>query len=185
MDYQDNRFLTVGANVILTPTIANVIFELEGWFGEDGLFCTVTSGLRTAEKQLSIIIDKSIQHGVDREFSSIKTATVKNISSWLNSWGRLLQIGEMVNPPLPTKAPYDYKKPNGDQRKAGTFIDISNHMKGGAFDIGKGAHTLQMITTVLDKALADPTIKDLKGYLPEPVNGCVHCDCIIPKLGNF
>ena len=185
MSYKNNMFLKVNDDVVLVPLIQNVIEELEGWFSAEGLPCQVTSGLRTAEKQLSIIIQKAILHGIDKEFPSINTATVQDVNSWLNAWGRLLQVDEMVNPPVSAHAPYDYKKPNGDQRLAGTFIDISVHMKGGAFDIGKGGHTLQQITSVLDKALADKTIKDLQDYLAEPVNGAVHVDCMYSKINGF
>jgi len=184
MSYLNNMFLKVLPDVVLDPTIQGVIEALEPWFSAEGLPCVVTSGVRTAEKQLSIIVQKAIQHGIDQEFPQIKTATVEDVNSWINSWGKLLTVGEMINPPVPAHAPYSYNKPNGDVRPAGTFIDISDHMKGGAFDIGLGGHTLVQITSVLDKAKTDPTVL-IKDYLAEPVNLAIHIDCNGPKLGNF
>lgn len=181
-----NTFLRVLPGVVLTATIDNVIAELDPWFSAESVPAQVTSGFRTAEKQLSIIVEKALAHGIQKEFPSIVGATVENMASWLNPWGRLLTIGEMVNPPVAAKAPFDYKKPDGSNRPAGTFIDISVHMRGLAFDIGLGSPSSPYILPVVQKAFADKSITDLHDYLFENVNNAIHIDCVGPsKLNGF
>lgn len=185
MSYKSNHFLMVNGNVILTPLLENVICELEPWFSEAGLPVHVTSGLRTAERQLEIIIDKAKELGIDHEFPSILTATLDDVNSWVFAWGRELQANQMVNPPQSQKAPFDYVRSDGTPRKAGTLIEMSGHQLGQDFDIGQDIFRLKEITDVLDKALADNAIFDLKGYLAESGNHAVHVDCKEAKLNKF
>lgn len=181
-----NTFLRVADGVVLTQTIDTAIAELDPWFSAEGVPATVTSGFRTAEKQLEVIVQKVLAHPVlKNEYPNIASAAVEDSASWLNAWGSLLTIGEMVNPPVASKAPFDYKKPDGSDRPAGTFIDISAHMKGHAFDIGLGALGPVYIKPVVDKAFADKSITDFKDYLFEPVNNAIHIDCVDTKLDGF
>lgn len=181
-----NMFLRVEDSVVLTPIIDEVIAELEGWFSAESVPALVTSGFRTAEKQLEVIVQKVLAHPVLKgEYPNIANATVEDSASWLNAWGSLLTVGEMVNPPVASKAPYDYKKPDGSDRPAGTFIDVSAHMKGHAFDIGLGTQGPIYIKPVIDKAFADKSITNLKDYLFEPINNAIHIDCVDVKLDGF
>jgi hypothetical protein len=173
--------LLVNAGVVLNDLLISAITSLDDEFIKADLHAQVTSGIRTGQKQLSLIVEKCKKHGVDKEFPLILGATLDNVDSWLYPWGRLLTLGEMINPPLPAHAPFDYLKPNGDIRKAGNFIDISNHMKAHSFDIS-GAN-LSTIENVIKDSLT--RCEMIKGYLKEPVNNAVHVDCQDVKLNNF
>lgn len=178
--------------MILTPAIDSAIAILDGWFEQANIHAEVSSGLRTQEEQLKLIVKKCLAHKVDKEFPLIRAAKVDDKETWVNAWGRLLTIGEMINPPLPTPAPFDYKKSDGTPRKAGTIIPISGHMTGHCFDIGGHNQELNIdnkledIAAVIKKFLNDPMSGNVvSGYLLEPINGAVHVDCIEVKLNNF
>lgn len=180
-----NGFLWVRNGVELTPVIDNAIYELDAWVREDGRTLWVSSGKRSDEHQLGIIISKAKLHGIEKEFPQILTATVDNIDGWLLAWGRVLQTGDMVNPPRPARAPFDYIRSDGTARKAGILIPQSGHQLGLDFDIAQEMNKLSDITAILDKALADKMIMDLVGYLVEPVNHAVHVDCKQTKIDKF
>jgi hypothetical protein len=179
-----NKYLKLRKAIDLTEVIDSRIAVLDKYFQDYP--CEVTSGLRTAQHQLELIMQKCSSHGFP-----ISNATLDNPDSWLNGWGKLLTIGEMINPPYPTRAPFDYVKPNGDKRSAGNLIGISNHMQGHAFDIGgynqelKQSRDLTKVQEIIfdaDKAEGGILIA---GTLLEPVNGALHIDCKDGKLNSF
>lgn len=172
--------LTINTGVVLNELLTSTILALDDVFAEKEVRGVITSGIRTAQKQLSIIISKCKTHRIDETYPSILAATVENKEAWLNAWGKLLVIGEMVNPPLPAKAPFDYKR-NGELRKAGTLIDISNHMKAHSFDVS-GDRLEEIYDTI---KYAQTKIPAIKGFLFEPVNHAVHIDCQEIKLDKF
>lgn len=181
---EQNQYLKLRQGIDLTDAIDSRIALLDSYFQDYP--CEVTSGLRTAQHQLELIMQKCSNHGF-----SIPNATLNDMGSWIEGWGKLLTIGEMVNPPIPAKAPFDYVKPNGEKRSAGNLIGISNHMQGHAFDIGgfnqelkqsRDLLKVQEIVLAADKKEGNIIIVDT---LLEPVNGSLHIDCKDGKLNSF
>lgn len=179
----DCKYLTVKAGVVLNDLLTSTICDLDNEFGIVDVRAVVTSGIRTTQKQLSIIVEKAKLHGIDKEFPEILVATVDNVDSWIKSWGKLLVLQDVVNPPIPARAPFDYVKPNGDKRNAGTLIDISNHQKAHSFDIGKA--DLDIVAGIIHTSIELKRCPTIKGYLKEPVNEAVHVDCRDIKLDVF
>ncbi len=192
MKSDNNKFLKVRKFVKLTNTIDSAIALLEGYFEQANLKCEVSSGFRSSEEQLKIIVNKCLKHKVDKEFPLIRAAHLLDVETWREPWGRLLTIGEMVNPPVPTAAPFDYKKSDGTLKKAGTIIQLSGHQLGQDFDIS-GFNQELNISIELDKIVevikkfidSGMATNHVSGYLKEPVNGCIHIDCIELKLNKF
>jgi peptidoglycan hydrolase-like protein with peptidoglycan-binding domain len=119
------RFITISSSVITNPLIDQVVKELDGYFGKANLKVTLTSAVRTPEAQLGIIKRAAARYGIDQKYPSIKTATVDNVESWLDSWDELLNYKKyIVNPPKPVTS-----------RISGRYIGISPHMKGQAIDL--------------------------------------------------
>ena len=168
-----NKFLVVQSQVVLTPAIDNVIALLDPVFEKENLQAHVTSGLRTADKQLSLIKEKAIALGVDKEFPEIHDAAVTNQASWIKAWSRLLTKGFMINPPVSAECAFDYKKPTGEVRKAGHLIGISNHQRGHSFDIGG---EIEKIEALIKSVIANEKEIPIAGFLFEPVNHAVHVD---------
>jgi hypothetical protein len=184
MGVEANKFLIVKPGVVLTPHIEPVILEMENDFKEANLVAYVTSGERTSGDQLRTIQKYAARYTrVQDEFPEIKTADVlkkialpdgTKVFSWQRAWSRLLNIGVIINPPVPAACLYDYIR-NGVNKK-GQTIGHSPHYYGKAFDIGGGLdHDIKNELPVVQKALARG-IKGMKGYLPERANNCIHVD---------
>lgn len=181
----ENNFLLIRRGVRLTSTIEPVIIALDKYFAEVELTAWVTSGERTLGDQLAIIRQYSSRYGVDKEFKEILTCDVmdkidfgngKKIFTWQRAWSRLLNIGVIVNPPLPAKPLFDYIR-NGVNRK-GIEIGYSPHYYGKAFDVGGGLdHNIANELAVIEKAFKDG-LKGMKGFLAERKNNAIHVDCI-------
>lgn len=192
MKSDNNKFLKVRKFVTLTDTIDSSIALLDGYFAQTNLKAEVSSGLRTPEEQLKIIIKKSLKHKVDKEFPLIRVAKIKEEETWIYAWSRLLTIGEMVNPPITAVCKFDYTKSNGILRKAGTVIQTSGHQLGTDFDISGYNQELKISISLDDIVkVVDIFIKSgyatnhVTGYLKEPVNGAVHIDCVEYKENKF
>lgn len=184
MNAEDNKFLRVkNKSVLLNEIIEPVIVYLDKYFEAANLKATVTSGERTSECQLDIIRQYAIRYKVDEEYPDILDCSVlgKTIVdgvkyfAWQHAWSRLLNLGVIINPPLPAKCLFDYWR--GSVNKKGTIIGYSPHYWGKAFDIGGGLdHDISNEIEVVQKALNDK-VQGLKGYLAERKNNCVHVDC--------
>ena len=182
MTAYDNKFLTVGkqSGVRLTPIIEPVIIALDKYFESDNLKASVTSGERTSGDQLRIIRNYAEKYGVSKEFPEILTCGVLDrdetkLFKWQKAWSKLLNIGIIVNPPLPAVCLFDYIR-NGVNKK-GQQIGASPHYYGKAFDIGGGFdHDPTNELEVIKKAMGK--VKGLKGYLLERKQNCLHVDCI-------
>jgi len=174
MKASENKYLKVASGVVLNELIEEVICLLDPWFEQFQRTAIVTSGVRTAEKQLQIIKEKALRHKLfGKEF--LDPITLDDSDLICEVWSKVLEAGDIVNPPYMMMNKYPYKR-NGVTMNAGRKIGLSPHQKGTAFDIG-GGDSLQARIIVVDAALADKSIEGLKGYLPEPVNNAVHVDC--------
>lgn len=179
--------LTYADNVKKTPAITRAIGLLDPYF--DGEPSVITSGWRAPLDQVRIISDKAKRHGVDAEFPEFLAnhmqaaeLIVKVEDSaffwWQRTWSRLLNIGDIVNPPVPATCLFDYTRPGDAHNKKGEIIQVSPHQRGTAFDIGGGdpSRLLEKAKRVM-KAYQDGGCF-LKEYLVEKINNAVHCDVV-------
>lgn len=179
-----NKFLRVKKGVILTPRIDVVIYSLEAYFKAVNLVSYVTSGLRDAAGQLRIIRTALINKNLASEYQDvfeedIHTKIIYNneeVYSWQPGWSKLLNVGYIVNPPLPAKVLMDYFRPGSSENKKGKIIDESPHADGGAFDIGGGVNGVIDEVKVVQTAIKQG-MPGIKSYLIERNNNCLHIDC--------
>lgn len=171
--------------VVLTPTIDRTLILLDPYF--DGEPSNITSGLRTHEKQLAIIVEKVAHHGMAKLYPEyfpnlghpydLKVRVDGNEWYWWQrAWSKLLNIQDIVNPPVPAEVLFDYFRPGSTVNKKGMVIDISNHMRGHSFDIGMEGRGFQKLERV--KKAVEEGKCFIHGYLEETVNGAVHVDCV-------
>lgn len=177
-----NEFLKVKEGVRLNDRIDTAIVTLESYFKAAGLHAWVTSGERSSEDQLETIRKYAKSNGVDKEFPEILACGVddkidfthEKIYTWQRAWGKLLNIGVIVNPPKPARCLFDYFR--GGENRKGTIINYSPHFFGKALDIGGGTDkNPENEAEVVKKAIADKA-PGIKGYLLEPKNNCCHVD---------
>lgn len=176
--------LTWDDGVRKTPAIVRTAEILDAHFeGEPSI---ITSGLRTKEDQLALIIEKLILHKKDKEFAEFvpgqpidKTVHVnlhlndgRDIFWWQRGWSRLLNIGEIINPPIPAEVLFDYIV--GGHNKSGEVIQISNHMRGLSLDIGGGKDLKAKAKCVLAAVNAGDCF--ITGWKIESVNNACHVD---------
>ena len=184
------KWLSLGPGFIGTESLHRSISVVDSSFYD--LPSVVTSGLRTAEKQLAIIVEKVKRHDAGKDFfewvsfnGNAPALTLKlddgpELYWWQRSWSKLLSIGEIVNPPVPAKCLFDYWRP-GDPKdaahnKKGTEIGISRHMKGLSFDIGGGDNLAERAKRVMRAKQGGKAF--LKDFLVEHGNNAVHCDVV-------
>ena len=151
----------------------------------------ITSGLRTEHSQLAIIMQKLARHGKDHEFVEFvngveshwpidKTVHLSDIGRdlfwWQRAWSRLLNIGEIINPPIPAEVIFDYT--NDGRNKKGEIIQLSNHQHGLALDVGGGSDLKAKAKCVLAAVNSGECFIKPNGYRIERVNNAVHVDTI-------
>ncbi len=184
MTAMENKFLKVAPGVVLTPIIEPVIIELDKYFADAKKIAWVTSGLRDANMQLSIIRSylerRKLRSDYEDAFGCQVQDTInwdsKKVYAWQPGWSALLNEGVIINPPLKAECLFDYIR-NGKNKK-GQFINPSPHFFGTAFDIGGGS--MEGITDelpIVQKALKEK-LPGLKNILAEHANNAIHCDCI-------
>lgn len=156
----------------------------------DGEVSDITSGLRTAEKQLALIIEKLALHNKEREFPEFvqgiegkwpvdKTIHIDELNRdlyWFQrGWSRLLNISEIINPPIPAEVLFDYI--DKGRNKKGEVIQISPHMRGTALDVGGGKNLLAKAKCVVAaKQSGECFIKDFR--IEKGAQNAVHIDCL-------
>src|SRR3990167_192274 len=180
--------LHIKDGVHLTSSISRTIECMDKFFEDEK--SEITSGLRTEQDQLKIIIQKLIRHGKDHEFVEFiegvenhwpidKTVHLNEINRdlfwWARSFSRLLNLGDIVNPPIPCEVMFDYIRPGSQANKKGEIIQISNHQRGKSFDIGGGKNLIEKSKRVV-KAIESGECF-IKGWLHEAINNAVHIDC--------
>lgn len=183
MNAKDNKHLIPVGGVKMNDRCEYVIVAMDEYFKQAGIVAYVTRVESTSQDQLNIIRKYCVRYGVDKEFPEIKTCGVmdkidfgegKKIFTWQRAWSKLLNIGVIINPPLPAICLFDYIR-NGVNKK-GTEIGHSPHYYGKAFDIGGGVdHDITNELVVVEKAFKEK-LKGMKGYLPERKNNCIHVD---------
>lgn len=183
-------WLTYASEVKKTPSITRAVELIEPYF--DGEPSEVTSGLRTINDQMKIIITKLIRHRLDTEYPEFKLHLGSSADFkvpvnddilywWQRSWSKLLNIGDIVNPPIPAACLFDYVRPGSQENRKGKVIQESPHAHGLAFDIGGGKSLLEKSKRVM-KAIQDKECF-IKSTLIETVNNAIHLDVI--KFGDI
>ena len=179
----ENKFLIVGPNAIMTPTIEPIIVALDSFFAEANLKATVTSGLRIPNDQLRIIRDYLKIKKLDVKYPEAMSGNVtdrfnwqgQDVYRWQPGWSALLNAGVIINPAIKSICLLDYVNKMGVNKK-GKFIDESIHFSGCAFDIGGGYdHDVSNELAVVNKAM--PEIKAIISYVIERENNCLHLNC--------
>jgi len=187
----ENTWLMVAKNVVLTPIIDPKIAALDVWFRLKNCRAYVTSGLRDANKQLQIIREAAIARKLNDEYPDINSVMTlasvmqvgdKLIPAWIVAWSELLRMGFLVNPPKEAPCLFDYVHPKtGKIVKSGTVIHPSQHMRGTAFDIGGNGEskdkTIADEVVVIQEAFESKSIPGWVSYTIERENNAIHCDC--------
>lgn len=181
------KYLKIRDGCHLTPSIQRSIELADKFF--EGEPSEVTSGLRTEHSQLSIIMQKLARHEKDHEFVEFvngvenhwpidKTIHLSDISRdlfwWQRAWSRLLNIGEIINPPIPAEVMFDYV--NDGRNKKGEILQISNHQHGLSWDVGGGKDLKAKAKCVLAAVNSGECF--IKGYRIERINNAVHVDTL-------
>ena len=183
MSAGNNKWLVVRRGVILTPSIEPVIVELDGYFEAVQLIAYVTDGLRTRKDQIELIRRKALRHSLQNIYLDLETANLEQIVAagkqnqpyWQILWSQLLSIGELINPPEPAIAEFDYIHPKRGHIPAGHLVGTSPHFKGTSFDVGGGKDGISQEVAVLEGAIE--RVHGLLDITPEPMNNAIHCDC--------
>jgi len=185
MKAADNKYLIVKPGVVLTPVIEPVIVHLDQFFQAAGLRARVTSGLRDAYSQLSIVQHYLRVKGIANLYpEAMATADPKyRVASryaWQLGWSHLLHMGVIINPPLAAECLMDYFGPSnkGPNRK-GKTINQTPHANGVCFDIGGAGGDDATIADELEvmRAAMKKGVPGLVNILPEHNNNAIHCDC--------
>lgn len=164
-----------------TPAITRTVELLDPYF--EGESSEVTSGLRTPEDQLRIIEEKMKRWGIYSDYPEFDLHKGSDpgfgievedevVYWWQRGWSKLLNISDIVNPPLPARCLFDYFRPGDQENKKGQTIQISPHQKGLAFDIGGGTNLMEKAKRVM-KAYREG-MAFISDYLQEKTNNAVH-----------
>jgi len=182
---ESNKFLVLARGddgtlkVELDDVLDGYACDLDSFFIAEGVRATLTSAIRSREKQLNIIRQKAIDHAlILPQVSDLETADLEQPAEWNGIqiplwhivWSGVLSAGEMVNPPEPARAQFEYRHADGRLIPAGNLVGISSHQKKEAIDIS--GPSLVKIAGVIEKAKAKLPIRS---YLIEPKpQNCVH-----------
>ena len=175
--------ITVRKAVKTNASIIRCLLSIDSYF--DCCPVAVTSGVREPIDQMRIIMEKCKRHGINNAlFSEYVTLEDRNIAEivdvngqklywWQRAWSKLLNLGDIVNPPISAEVLFDYFKPESTVNGKGRVIEPSPHFKGTAFDLT--GLDLNKIVERLATAKTDGKAY-VKGYLKEEVNNAVHVD---------
>lgn len=177
--------LTVAEGVSTSPAIFRALLALDYFF--EGYPCTVSSGFRSPESQLALIVSKCKDNGVWKLYDELALMEGSDYRArlkidggpelfwWQRGWSKLLNIGQVINPPVEAEALFDYFRPGSEVNRKGRVIQPSNHSSGNAFDIGGKDRKLD---TILERVVGAKESGKcfIVGQLMEPQNNCVHVD---------
>ncbi len=178
------RNIEILPNVVTSLAINRCLFAIDPHFID--LPCTVTSGVRTKADQMRIIIEKVKKYGIDKLYPEWTENEGKDISVivpvgdqelywWQRGWSKLLNIQEIVNPPIPAEVLFDYIRPGDTINRKGRIIGVGPHYDGNSFDLS--GNDIHKIGKKIDLCFFKPETF-IKGYLIEVVNNCCHIDVV-------
>lgn len=174
-------WLTYRENVKKTPAIVRAVELLDPFFESES--SEVTSGWRAPLDQVRIISEKLKKHSIYNDFPEFDLHMGADpdfgvevgdeiLYYWQRGWSKCLNIGDIVNPPIPARVLYDYFRPGSQTNRKGETIQISPHQRGLAFDIGGGKNLTEKAKRVM-KAFQDGSCF-ITDFLVEHINNCVH-----------
>lgn len=165
-----NRYLIVPPSVKLNERLDQVLYDIDCDFREAPE--RVTSAVRDSDDQLRIIRSYLRQKGLDDHYPEAMVCDVVDRVrddtefAWQRAWSKLLNLGLIINPPLPAVVLMDYIR--SGVNKKGQVIGMSPHTKGTAFDLS-GLDSLRIVQALKLKG-------KIKSYLIEREQNCIHCD---------
>lgn len=195
--WQNNKYLKVDKDVVITPECGKVIYELDPYFINEPSI--VSSCLRTRESQFEIIRKKAVELKIDKLYNEfqlaidlkiplnekIKLDDYKNNRHgeyyyWQWTWSKELNLGAIINPPHTAEvllAQFRLNKQGKLElyKPAGRIIQESPHFSGKSFDIrgeGKPDKKHSVIMNAKGKGIA------IKTAVIEWQNNCCHVDII-------
>lgn len=184
MNPEKNKYLRIKPSCIRTPLTDAVISRLEHYFDKYNHYAWVTSVMRNPLSQLNVIRDYAEKKQVDKEYPEIKTCQVndkilyagREIYAWQKAWSELLNIGVIINPPMPAEVLFDYVR-YGNNKK-GQLIQPSPHFYAKAFDIGGGENGINDEVEIVSEAISDDSGLGIKNIVIERENNALHINCL-------
>lgn len=181
--------ITIRESAILDDNQKKIIFNVQPF--TVGLDMEVTRGHDTPRGQLQTIAKYAKQNGVyfpefDPEIEDIGAIvdipTVGRVKTWERTWGKLLNIGVIINPPQTGTCYFPYVRPSGEQM-LGKTIDPSPHIKplndpnpcpiDWSIKVN-GVANIVLAQKILNKAKEAGA--GIRKIVPESRNGCIHTD---------
>lgn len=165
----DNKNLLVPEKVVLNERLNSTLCAIDKYWPPKGE--TVTSGVRTPEDSLRIIRNYLKSKGLSLKYPEAMTCELTDENPdgtyvWQKAWSNLLNIGVIINPPMPAACLMDYFR-NG-VNKIGQVINQSPHVRGTSIDLSGTDSEVIVKRLVEDKMI--------RGYLVERENNCIHID---------
>lgn len=165
----NNKNLIVPENIILNEYLNSKLCAIDKYWPPNGE--RVTSAIRSPEDSLRIIRKYLKSKDLARVYPDAMTCAMdaklpNGQYVWQMAWSNLLNIGVIINPPLPAACLMDYFR-NGVNRK-GIVIKQSPHTRETAIDLS-GIDS----QTIVKRLVED---KMIRGYLLERENNCIHMD---------
>jgi hypothetical protein len=179
--YADEWF-SVSSTTTLDEPLAIAINAIRPYYAKHQYKGEVTSGYRSAEHQLSLIIGFLGSHGLGTEFANVISDFDKgrNINQtivywWQLAWSRLLddKVGLIVNPPIAGLCLCHSHRPDGSDR-FGMEIPETPHSHGTAFDQDSGRNMNDELA-IMQEAMKDPACR-IRNLTIERMQGCLHAD---------
>jgi hypothetical protein len=112
--------------VMLTPELSDFAEGLTSYLASQGISVTITSGVRSGERQLELVKQRIAAYGMMSVFSGLSNASLEDKSAWAPAWEWLKAHHVPVDPPA------DFVDNNGN------VISSSLHLKGLAIDLVAG-----------------------------------------------
>jgi len=185
---ENNKFLVLKRNdggnlvIVLDDFLDGVLVSLDPFFEEKGVRATATSGIRTEDEQMELIRQKALKANLDLVYLDCATADLRSIVHagghdqpyWQILWSQLLAKGQMINPPIPAKAEFEYRHADGRTIPAGNKVGLSEHQRAEAIDLSR--NDLNLIARTVMYAVSKG-VNGITKVLVEPNNGAVHLSC--------
>lgn len=127
--------LSVRPGVMLTDDLATFADGLAQYLATHHFQATITSGVRSSDRQLEIIKEKIARAGMSRAFPKLAYASVMDVDAWMPAWEWLKSRRIPVNPPATVV------------KSDGSEVGASLHTKGLALDVVSGS--LNALTQIL------------------------------------
>lgn len=172
MNAYKNKNLIVPQSVVLSKELDIVLSNIDKYWPPQSE--RVTSGVRVPEDQLRIIKKYLVAKGLDVKYAVAMSCKMEDkithegkiVYAWQPAWSKLLNLGVIINPPLPAEVLEDYLR--SGVNKKGTIIQQSPHTRGRAFDIS-GLDSLTIVKRLKEDGM-------IRNYLVERENNCIHID---------